>query len=170
MKTTALSILAFQAGWFACVLGAAAGRPLVGPAVVALVALWHIAVERERARLLASVAGAALLGILLDGALATAGILSFPEDAAVGWPVPVWMIALWINFALILGSLDWLTPRRLLAAALGGAGGAVSYLAGARLGAVAFGPTLGLAIFIIAVEWAVAFVGLLRMRRLIYEV
>jgi hypothetical protein len=41
-----LTFLSLQAGWFACVLGAAAGRPLVGVLVVSLVAAAHLVRSR----------------------------------------------------------------------------------------------------------------------------
>lgn len=170
MRMTILQILAFEAAWFACVLGAAAGRPLLGPIVVAGVTAWRLALERERGRALALLAAAAVLGIVLDGALTAAGVLRFPDAAAVGWPVPIWMVALWINFALMLGTLEWLTRRRAATALLGAAGGVVSYWAGARLGAVTLAPTEAAALAVVAVEWGVALTVLLRLRRQIYAV
>jgi hypothetical protein len=89
------------------------------------------------------------------------------------------MLALWVNFALAIDALAWLGRRPVLAAMLAGAvGGPLSYLAGARLGAVTLGPSEPVALAAVAVVWMVAmplllfvlpafaFAGLRRGRRL----
>lgn len=156
IATPLFTFVALQAGWFACVMGAASGRPLLGPLVVALVAAMRVALTRERDRLLGTLAGAALLGIVLDGALTAAGVLHFPPQAIAGWPVPIWMVALWVNFGLAVDGLAWFGRRPLAAALAGAAGGPLSYLAGARLGAVTLAPAEPVALAIIAMEWGLA--------------
>lgn len=154
--SSALTFITLQAGWFACVLGAAAGRPLLGVVFVALVAVVHL-VRRDDRRGLAFMLGAAtVVGLVSDGSLALAGILVFPPQAALGWPVPIWMLALWVNFALAIDSLAWFAPRPLLAALAGAVGGPLSYLAGARLGAVTLLPSEPVALAVIAVVWLLA--------------
>jgi hypothetical protein len=151
-----LRFLGLQAGWFACVLGAASGRPLLGVTVVATLMVIALAVSRDRAGLLQAVAAAITLGLVIDGSLTVGGILAFPPHAALGWPVPLWMLALWVNFALSLDAFAWLASRPALAGVVGAAGGASSYLAGARLGAVTLRPDEATALIVIGALWALA--------------
>jgi Protein of unknown function (DUF2878) len=157
-----LTVAALHVGWFACVLGAARGLPFTGPLVVLCIVAVQLFRQPRSARLLRTLIGAAALGVLFDGTLAMADVLQFPAHAAVGWPAPVWMIALWVNLGLALDDLLWLR-RHPVACAVGGAvSGALSYLAGARLGAVVLGPTESTALGLVALEWAVALPLLLR--------
>ena len=43
LPRTLINFAAFQAGWFACVAGAAHGLPWLGPLLVLPVAGWHLA-------------------------------------------------------------------------------------------------------------------------------
>ena len=150
----ALAVLAFQAGWFACVLGAESDLPWLGPAVVAALALAFVARSQRRGWALASLALAAALGFALDSALALTGLIRFPH---VGNPQlsPLWMTALWVNFALFVPvGLRRLYGRWALAAALGAAGGPAAYWAGQRLGALEWSTPQ--AVGAVAVEWAAA--------------
>lgn len=156
MTAGLLRFLGLQAGWFACVLGAASGRPLLGVAVVAMLFAFSLTASRDRAGLLRAVAAAIILGLVVDGSLTLGGVLVFPPQAALGWPVPLWMLALWVNFALSLDAFAWLASRPALAAVVGAAGGAGSYLAGARLGAVTLRPDEATALIVIAALWALA--------------
>lgn len=156
MTRTLLSFVGLQAGWFACVLGAAGGHPWIGVAVVSLLAGVQLTMAANPVRLFWTLAGAALLGVGFDGGLTTAGVLQFSPAAAVGWPVPVWMVALWVNLALALPALAWLTPRPLTSGAIGAASGVLSYLAGARLDAVVLTPRESVALGLVALEWAIA--------------
>ncbi|MGB7218550.1 MAG: DUF2878 domain-containing protein [Vicinamibacterales bacterium] len=154
-----------QVGWFACVLGAAAGHPLLGPCVVALLLVAHAATPARGWRLAWLAATAALVGTVLDGILAIAGVLDFPPQAAAGWPAPIWMVALWVNLAPSLDDLAALLgPRAAVAAVVGAIGGPLAYLAGARLGAVALAPSIPIALAVVSVEWALAMPMLFRLR------
>ncbi len=104
---------------------------------------------------------AALGGCAAEWALLTAGAVTYPAHASIGWPVPLWMPALWANFASILNySLSWLRGRWAAAAMLGAIAGPLSYLAGSRLGALTMpSETYGAAL--VALEWAIATPALL---------
>jgi hypothetical protein len=153
-----LRLLAFQAGWFACVLGAARGMPVLGPVLVGAFVLLHLVAnrrvwEREAALLAAS----ALVGYAADSILVLAGVLRFPPQASLGGPSALWMVALWVNLALTLnGPLGWLKGRHALAALLGAAGGPLAYEAGARLGAASLGDPYWASLAAVAVEWSLA--------------
>lgn len=131
------NILAFQAGWFACVLGAAAGRPALGSAIALVVVTVHVATAPHPPRELLLVAAAAVVGLVADTALLQLGVLSFPTGTLIEGVTPYWMLALWMVFATTLNvSLGWLRDRPLLAMSMGVIAGPLAYLAGARLGAL----------------------------------
>lgn len=144
-----------QAAWFACVLGAAHNRPLLGPLAVLAFAALHLTTLQHRWREVALLAATGLVGYVSDSVLVLAGVVTFPERVTIGWPSPVWMVALWVNLAVTLHStMDWLSRRYLLAALVGGVSGPPAYLAGVRLGAAQLGG--GWSLLVIAVSWAAA--------------
>jgi hypothetical protein len=68
---------------------------------------------------------------------------------------PLWMIALWANFAATLNvALRSLRTRAWLLAALGGIGGPLAYWGGANLGAMQWLETAPVLIYL-ALGWAV---------------
>lgn len=151
-----MMVLAVQAGWAACVVGAISGWGWLGPAVVSVMLSVRVATERHKAEFIRMLLSTLLIGVTLDGLLAATGVLIFPDAAGSAWPIPVWMVALWGNFVLALDALHWLASRPALASAVGAVGGPLAYLAGARLGAVTLGPTEAVALVAIALEWAAA--------------
>ena len=67
------------------------------------------------------------------------------------------MVALWVaQAATLTGAMSRLAGRYLAGAVVGGVGGPLAYLAGARLGAAILGPTHTAALTVVAVEWALA--------------
>jgi Protein of unknown function (DUF2878) len=73
--TTVRNFVLFQLGWLASVLGAAYGRPLLGPAVVALVLAVHFLWFRAPGDGCV-VATSALVGFLAESTLTAAGLVS----------------------------------------------------------------------------------------------
>jgi Protein of unknown function (DUF2878) len=153
------NILGYQAVWFLAVYGAGAGR--VWPALVAaaLFALWQLAVSAERGSDLRLTGLALALGMLVDGALARSGLLAYASAAPALPPggAPLWILALWICFALTLNhSLRWLRGRLIPAVLAGAIGGPLAYLAAARLNAVSFTSPAWQPLAGLALGWAVA--------------
>ena len=138
----------FQAGWFACVLGAAHGYALEGALAAALIVLGHVvhAAQPAREALLALVAAA--VGLAFESLLVAAGLVRVEHL--------YWLVALWALFATTLNSsLRALQTRPWLAALFGALGGPLAYYAGARFGALEFlQPAAMLAA--LAVGWALA--------------
>lgn len=135
--TVLRNIIAFQAGWFACVLGAAHGHELWGIAIAAVIVAWHFAsATRPRAEIML-VAIAAAVGIAWESLLVALGWIEYPARSLAIGLAPAWMVALWALFATTLNvSLSWLKPRLALAAALGAISGPAAYYGGDRLGAL----------------------------------
>ena len=149
-----IAVAAFQAGWFASVLGAANGLDWLGPAVVLVLAAAFVAKQPNKLRAAAYLAVCAALGFVLDSALTLAGVLAFPMDSSPARS-PLWMVGLWANFAWFAPvGLRWLYDRPALAACLGAAGGPAAYWAGQRLGALEWSAPQALGA--IAAEWAAA--------------
>jgi hypothetical protein len=127
-----INLAAFQAGWFACVIGGS----LVGALAATTIILLHL-------RLLAApgewrwLVGFALLGLLVDGSMALAGGFTFGEEWQMLGVLPPWLWLLWPLFAtLVRHSLAWLWKHPWLAALGGSISGPASYYAGARLASV----------------------------------
>jgi len=158
MPSTALVNYAlYQAGWFACVLGAARGLPGWGSAVACTLAAVHVGLTREPAIELRLMAVAVVVGVLIETILLASGVYAFSSGTLVaGWPPP-WMIALWMQFAATFRlSLRPILARPLRALAFGAVGGPLAFLAGERLGAVTFLQPYGVSLAALAVAWAVA--------------
>lgn len=156
---------AFQAGWFACILGAAHGRPWAGIAIAAAIVGWHAARAARPAQELKLVALAVLAGALFDSALAAPGWVEFAPEAAAPYLAPWWILALWALLATTLNvSLGWLRDRLLLAGLLGAASAPLAYWAGERLGAITLREPAA-ALGALALGWAAILPGLLALAR-----
>lgn len=149
----------FQATWFACVIGGAAGQPVWGfLGVVAL--LWYSHWVGFFSRDLGVVLVLGLIGFGVDSAWISLGILDFGSAPLA----PSWIVALWLGFALTVNhSLGWLRQKPFLAALLAAAAAPVTYLAGERLGAVEIVQPAGL--FLISGVWGAMFLVLFAIVR-----
>ncbi|MCK6555526.1 DUF2878 family protein [Candidatus Binatia bacterium] len=160
-----LNFVMFYAGWFACVGGAARGQLWLGPAVVAVFLLVHLAGTAKLTQEARLILVAGLFGFAIDTLQASSGLYSFAGTSVKPWLSPPWMVALWMLFATTLNSsMSWLGGRYGLAAGLGAAFGPASYVAGARLGAIELSENSLVSVIGIAIVWAIAMPALLLMR------
>ncbi len=161
---TTINFVAFQAGWFACVAGAAHGLPWLGPLLALPIASWHLANADRPADELRFMLMATFLGALFDQLLLAMDLVRFV--AIAGWPptlLPPWMVALWLMFNTTPGiSLRWAGGRFAVAALLGLAGGPLAYWAGAGLGAFSLVDT-PISLTAIGLGWAVIMPALMRL-------
>jgi hypothetical protein len=147
--------LLFQFGWFAAVLGAARDLPWIGVLAAAVVAAVHLARAVRPLPELALLALAVVAGAIFETLIVQAGWLRFDGGMLVAGTAPVWMVALWANFATTLNvSMRLLRSRLLVAALFGGLGAPAAYYAGSKLGAVEFIAT-GPALAGIAAGWLI---------------
>lgn len=140
----------FQATWFGCVLGGAAGEAAWG--VLGLAALLAFTATRCTASdgYLALTLGIAGFG--LDSLWIGLGVLDYGPHLLA----PVWIVTLWLGLALTVNhSLGWLRGRGLIASALAALAAPFTYLAGERLGAVQVLWPPGL--MVISAAWALLF-------------
>lgn len=152
-----LSVLVgFDLGWFACVVPAAAGAPYVGPIFVLLLAAVVLSMSDNFMGDALLLPIAAVFGYVVDGAMVLAGLFTFPQVAAWGWPVAWWMVALWVNLAVALPLIfKWTGRLPLIAALFGLIGGPLAYWSGALLGAVTVTANFWLTMAVIGVVWAI---------------
>lgn len=161
VKEKLLNLTLYEAGWFACVLGAAWGHGGAGAALAGGLLLVHLALARDRRSETKIVALCGVLGFVLDSAQASTGRLSFTGPLSIAAEsralAPVWVVMLWLQLGTTLrSSLRWLRGRYLLAAAFGAGGGPAAFLAGERLGAAVWGEPRWLTALALAVAWGLA--------------
>jgi hypothetical protein len=152
-----VTLLAYEAAWFASVIGAGHGHTWPALLSVALFAAWRLGVSTARNVELRLMGLALVLGLLLDGVLLRSGLLIY----AAAWPAgiaPAWILALWLAFALTIVPLfGYLQGRPWLAAALGAIGGPLAYLGAARgFDAVQFSSPHWRAVALLALDWGLA--------------
>jgi hypothetical protein len=157
LKSRILNVLLHQAGWFACVLGAANDRPWTGTIIATAMVVIHLLLVTDRRQEWQLLLAAAILGTVLDTVQGWLGVVRFSSGYVVGWLCPLWVAVLWAQFASLLHiSLGWLSRRYLFAGLLGLVGGPVAFFGGARLGAAVLHPDLRVALGALALEWAIA--------------
>ena len=145
-----------QTGWFACVLGAAWGWGFAGAALALALTGLHLALAQRPGRELPLLAAAAVVGLTVDSFHAGFGVLAFNGHEA-GTLAPLWIVALWAQFATVLHfCMRWLSRRYVLASVLGLVGGPMSFLAGERLCAATFGEPRIASMALLGLTWSVA--------------
>ncbi len=155
MKRLLINVLAFQIGWFSCVIGAANGYPSVGLVVTMIVVLLHLVLAYQPRTELMLIAIAGVIGACFDSLLLQTGWVSYPNGILLAGIAPYWIVAMWVLFATTLNvSMRWLHGNYTAAALLGLIGGPLSYLGGARLGGLVFVEATS-ALVALAIGWAV---------------
>jgi hypothetical protein len=165
--TSLVNYVLFQAGWFVCVLGAAAGYPWIATAIGLLLVLVHLVLVRNVLRESLFLLTSLLLGMLVDGIHIRTGVLAFSIGSFHPVLPPAWILVLWLQFAMTLHySLGWLSGRNFLGALLGSVSGALAYWAGVRFGAAAFGAELIPSLLQIGLSWGMTMLILLKVSKL----
>jgi hypothetical protein len=152
---TLFNVVGTQIGWFACALGAAHDKPWIGILVVLLYLSVHLYWSQDRQREAVLILTVGILGMLVDSLCRITGLLTYNGDLlAFTWLAPLWIVALWLQFASMLNaSLAWLQGRYVLAFVMGAVFGPLSYLGGARLGALALNHEKGFTVLVLGLIW-----------------
>lgn len=158
MKNQLISVFGYQGVWLTAVIGAGHGLWWPGPLALLPFAIWQIARSlqpRAELRLLLVVG---LLGCLLDSLYAGSGVLAFAVALQTPALAPIWIVAIWMAFALTLTTtFRFLDGHPWLAALLGAVGAPLAYLAAARgWHAVTFPHGEAAAMAALAAGWALA--------------
>lgn len=149
--------IAYQAVWFAAVIGAGRGEWWPGVAAAALFVSIQLAVSREREVDLRLLVAALACGAIVDGAMAGNGLARYAASTpALPGGAPLWLLAIWASFALTLRrSMRVLLGRPFIALALGAIGGPLAYLGAARgWQAIDFAEPRWLSLVVLGVAWS----------------
>lgn len=152
-----INIAFYQATWFAAIAGAARDWWWAGPAMLAVFAAWQLRVSNERRSDLELMACAAVAGFAVDSLCVRGGMFTYASPVPSPDFAPIWIVALWMSFALTLNhSLAWLKAHPVIASVLGAVGAPLAYLA-AALGwnALTFVARPALALGALAFAWAI---------------
>ncbi|MBE1161942.1 DUF2878 domain-containing protein [Dyella acidiphila] len=155
-----INFIAYQLVWFAAVIGAAHG--LIWPALLASAAFVssQLALAPSRSTEWRLLGMALIFGVLIDGVAARMGWAHYatPSPAIPAHGAPVWILVLWLSFAMTVNqSLAYLRDRWWLALAFGAIGAPLAYL-GAQRGwhAVDFPHPAWRGLIWLSVCWAIA--------------
>lgn len=165
-----LNGILFQIVWIVTALAAANGLAWPGIASGGALIVFHLAFAHNRLRTLLLVAACAAIGALCESLLAAAGLVRYAAGAPAHPALaPLWLIALWAAFAATLPALRSILGGwpRILLPALGASLGLLSYLAGERLGALAFSQPRLTGYAAVSLVWAGALPLLLALQDLI---
>lgn len=158
-----MNLVSFQTGWWAIVVCAASGRPALGLIVVAALLAWHLLRVKPYSGEWVLIGIATVVGLAFESVFQATGWVSYTGGSLASWLAPLWMAALWANFASTLNiSLRPLQSRPWLAAGLGGLGGPAAYWGGAQLGAMSF-HNFSAGFATLAVAWALLTPALLAL-------
>jgi hypothetical protein len=148
------NFIGFQIGWFACVVGAAQGYPLVAVAVASIIVILHLLRDNNLYSELCLIISAVFIGIIWESLLLASGWLAYASSGSANI-APIWLVAMWALFATTINhSMAWLKNRYFLALLLGAVFGPLAFIAGENLGAVVFLDRT-MALTLLAVGWAV---------------
>lgn len=150
-----VNFLAFQAGWFACVLGTANGNYWLGPMAITGVFVINLYLTGEYLREILIALFFITVGFAVDTQLTFFGVYTPLENFLPSPFSPPWLMAMWLNLATIFNvSLKWMHGKYRLAALLGGLGGPLSYYGGGSLGALTYHDPLVFNLLVSGAVWA----------------
>ena len=152
-----VNLLLFKTVWALSLLGVVIGHAWLGAAALTVFAGWHFYTANTPRADFAVAGVAVLVGLVLDTVLLRSGLIAYHGEMFWSGAAPLWILALWANFALTLnGCLGWLQQRHLVAATLALIFGPLSYYGGITLGtAVIKGDEVAL-YGTIGLTWAIA--------------
>ncbi len=163
-----VNFVLFQVGWLVCVIAGSVPDSRIAVLYSTGFLLIHFYYSNSRRTDFRLVITALLVGLMLDSFWPAMGWLVFNEQVA-SHTAPIWILCLWINFALVLNhSLGWMQTKLGMAAAFSAIGGPLSYYAGERLGALVWLDTPAL-LAGLAIAWAVVVPGLLMLARIWHQ-
>ncbi len=150
-----INVVGFQAGWWACILGAAGALEIPSIAFAFGLAITHLRCSATPRADLQLAAVGLLIGIAVDTLLQYFSAITF-YGWALGPLSPFWLWALWVLFSLTLNaSLAFLKNLHWGVSALAGlVFGPLTYHAGVQLGAASM-QTWTTSMLCIALAWMV---------------
>lgn len=159
-----INAVLFQALWFACVLGSA--QRMIWPSIIAgiVMMVWQLHPLRRHGNDLLVLIAAILLGLIIDTCWTIFGLMQFTDPRPLHPIAPIWILIMWVGFALTINhSMAWMKEHRLLPALMGFIGGPMAYYAGLKLGAVEYLVNPWQMSVILGVVWAIALTILVKI-------
>ena len=148
-----VNFIGFQVGWFACVLGAANDKELLGMIIALGIVIYHVVNQGDSRKELKLVLAATVIGLLWETWVLNLNILRYPSHPEALFWAPTWLIMMWALFATTINlSMGWLKDRWVLAVFMGAVFGPLAFIGGERLGAVVFLDST-LSIITLSVGW-----------------
>jgi len=148
------NIIGFQVGWWSCVLGVQNGHAYLGPVVISIFLITHIALNEDVRDEIVFIETVGVLGALVDTSFLLTSLITY-QGLTFAYIAPFWIIAMWLGFsATINHSLAWLDGKWFFAFLLGAVFGPLSYIAGLKFGAVDFQISF-FTITILATVWGI---------------
>ena len=134
-----VNFIGFQVGWFACVLGAAHDKELLGIFIALGIVIYHVVNQGDSFKELKLVLIALAIGLLWETWVLNLDILRYPSHPDALFWAPTWLIMMWALFATTINlSMGWLKGRWVLSVFMGAVFGPLAFIGGERLGAVVF--------------------------------
>ncbi|MDA7760533.1 DUF2878 domain-containing protein [bacterium] len=148
-----VNFIGFQVGWFACVLGSANDKELLGMIIALGIVIYHVVNQGDSRKELKLVLISLAIGLLWETWVLNLNILRYPSHPEALFWAPTWLIMMWALFATTINlSMGWLKGRWLLAMLMGAIFGPLAFVAGEKLGAVVFLDST-LSIITLAIGW-----------------
>jgi hypothetical protein len=134
-----VNFIGFQVGWFACVLGAAHDKELLGMIIALGIVIYHVVNHGDSLKELKLVLAAIVIGLIWETWVLNLDILRYPSHPEALFWAPTWLIMMWALFATTINlSMGWLKGRWVLSVFMGAVFGPLAFIGGERLGAVVF--------------------------------
>jgi hypothetical protein len=128
-----LNLVLFQIGWVITVSGAGKGFWWAGPISLLVLAAVTFKLTPWPRTDLALVCVACLIGLAVDTAYIQLGLLRFAEPVPFMGLAPIWILGMWMSFALTLNhSMRYFKQHPGLAAMFGLVGGPLAYFVASR--------------------------------------
>ena len=148
-----VNFIGFQVGWFACVLGAANDKELLGMIIALGVIIYHVVTQGDLRKELKLILVALAIGLLWETWVLNLDILRYPSHPETLFWAPSWLVMMWALFATTINlSMGWLKGRWALSVLMGAVFGPLAFIGGEKLGAVVFLDST-LSIITLSVGW-----------------
>ena len=152
-----VNLIFFKAVWAASLAGVVFGYEWAGLVLLTFFVAWHARTSPTAHADFLLAAIAMSIGLLLDTLYIRAGLIVYEGSPLWQSFAPLWILGLWINFALTMnGCLGWLQQRRLLAGALAAVCGPASYYGGIAVGTARVTGEPAVLFGAIGIAWAIA--------------
>ena len=153
-----VNFILFQFGWFVVVMAAANRIEIVSIIVVINILAVHAIVVGNFKTEMLLVVVTGCIGFVVDSILIALEVFSVVGSVGIEGLAPVWLVALWMLFAITINhSLNWVRGHYLIASLLGLVFAPVAYYGGHKLGAIGIPVeySLHLTLLAIGATWAV---------------